>query len=106
MNWTVEFYKGVDKQILNMPPALQARLLRLLELIEKHGPDLGPPHTKALGDGLFEIRAKGKEGIARGIFCYHVRRRVVVLLAFVKKTQKTPKSKLDLARKRQKEIHL
>ncbi len=43
-----------------MPPKIQARMLKLLELIEKHGANLGPPHTESIGNGLFEIRAKAK----------------------------------------------
>lgn len=59
MTWKVEFYnESVEEDILNMPPKIQARMVKLLELIEKHGANLGPPHTEAMGDGLFEIRAK------------------------------------------------
>jgi phage-related protein len=65
MTWKITFYKGVDDDLLNLPPKIQARITRLLELIENHGPNLGPPHTKSLGDGLFEIRAKSAEGVGR-----------------------------------------
>jgi Phage-related protein len=65
MTWKITFYKGVDDDLLNLPPKIQARIIRLLELIENHGPNLGPPHTKSLGDGLFEIRAKSAEGVGR-----------------------------------------
>jgi len=58
MTWKVEFYnESVEEDILNMPPKIQARMIKLLELIEKHGANLGPPHTEAMGEGLFEIRA-------------------------------------------------
>ena len=70
MDWKIDFYSGVETQILNMPPKIQARMIKLLELMEKHGANLGPPHTEALGDGLFELRAKAQEGIGRGLFCY------------------------------------
>jgi len=49
------------------------------------------PHTKAIEAGLFELRIKGKEGIARAFYCTKVEKRIVVLHVFVKKTQKTPK---------------
>ena len=57
-----------------------------------------------MGEGLFEVRAKGKEGIRRSLFCTVKGREVVILHSFIKKTQKTPKKDLDLAKKRMKEI--
>ncbi|TYL46570.1 type II toxin-antitoxin system RelE/ParE family toxin [Marinomonas sp. IMCC 4694] len=104
MNWKINFYSGVEDHILSMPPKIQARMIKLLELMEKHGAHLGPPHTKAMGDGLFEIRAKAKEGIGRGLFCYLKGNRIYVLHVFIKKSQKTPKHELKLARERQKEV--
>lgn len=104
MEWKIDFYTGVETQILDMPPKIQARMIKLLELMEKHGANLGPPHTKALGDGLFELRAKAQEGIGRGLFCYLQGRHIYILHVFVKKSQKTPKSELNLARQRQKEV--
>ncbi|MFV9472876.1 type II toxin-antitoxin system RelE/ParE family toxin [Advenella sp. RU8] len=106
MIWKVEFYDGVEDVILDMPPKIQARMIKLLELMEKHGANLGSPHTEALGDGLFEIRAKAQEGIGRGLFCYLKGRHIYVLHVFVKKTQKIPKTELMLAKQRQKEVNL
>jgi phage-related protein len=68
------------------------------------GPNLGPPHTDSMGDGLFELRLKGAEGIARVFFCLLVGRRIVMLHSFVKKTQKTPPRELQVARARMKEF--
>lgn len=104
MAWKISFYSGVEDQILDMPAKLQARMLKLLELIEKHGANLGAPHTEPMGDGLFEIRAKALEGIGRGLFCYLKGKHIHVLHAFVKKSQKTPTKELALARQRQKEV--
>ncbi|MFW2572352.1 type II toxin-antitoxin system RelE/ParE family toxin [Legionella sp. 29fVS95] len=105
MNWKVDFYsESVEEDILSMPPKIQARMIKLLELIEKHGANLGHPHTEAMGDGLFEIRAKAQEGIARSLYCYMKGRHIIVLHAFIKKSQKTPKTDLDLARKRKAEV--
>ncbi|MDD4863963.1 MAG: type II toxin-antitoxin system RelE/ParE family toxin [Alishewanella agri] len=104
MNWKIDFYHGVEEQILTMPPKLQARMIKLLELMEKHGANLGPPHTEAMGGGLFEIRAKAQEGIGRALFCYLHGKHIYVLHAFVKKSQKTPAADLALARQRQKEV--
>ena len=104
MTWEIEFYHGVQEDILGMPPKIQARMLKLLEMIEEHGANLGAPHTEPMGDGLFEIRAKAKEGIGRSLFCYMKGEKVCVLTAFVKKSQKTPKKELDLAKDRMKEV--
>ncbi|WP_203143280.1 type II toxin-antitoxin system RelE/ParE family toxin [Marinobacter mangrovi] len=104
MTWDIRFYGDVQQDILDMPPKIQARMIRLLEMIEKYGANLGEPHTKAMGGGLFEIRTKAKEGIGRGFYCYMEGEAVMVLHAFVKKTQKTPLKELRLARERLREV--
>lgn len=104
MLWSVDFYPGVEEEILSLPAGIQARMFRLLELIEEHGADLGPPHTEHLGQGLYEIRAKAKEGIGRGLFCYRKGRNIMVVRVFIKKTQKTPNREIRLARLRIKEV--
>ena len=68
------------------------------------GPNLGEPHTKAFGEGLFELRIKSVEGIARVFFCTRIGRRIVVLHGFVKKSDKTPLRDRRLAEQRLKEI--
>ncbi len=68
------------------------------------GSNLGPPHTDSFGDGLFELRLKGAEGIARVFFCTLIGRRIMMLHSFVKKTLKTPLREIEIARKRMKEI--
>jgi phage-related protein len=57
-----------------------------------------------MGSGLFKIRARGAEGIARVLYCVVIERWIVLLRAFVKKTQATPVAEVKLARKRQKEV--
>ena len=72
--------------------------------MEIYGPDLGMPHTRAMGDGLFELRLKAAEGIAQVFYCTLIGRKVVVLHQFVKKTDKTPPKELAIATQRMKEI--
>ena len=72
--------------------------------MEKHGADLGMPHTEALGKGLFELRVKGKEGMARVFYCTKIGKKIHMLHCIIKKTQKIPKRELGLARKRLKEV--
>ncbi len=54
MSWKIDFYAGVEEQILDMPAKIQARMIKLLELMEKHGANLGSPHTESMGNGLFD----------------------------------------------------
>lgn len=86
------------------PIGLRARFRALTVRMEEYGPNLGMPHTRALGNGLFEIRAKAEEGIGRAFFCTMVGRKIVILHSFIKKTGKTPKRELDIALTRQKEV--
>jgi len=105
MKWKITFYNDkVEVQTLNLPSGILANFLHIAEMIEELGPNLGKPYVGTLGAGLFEIRAKGKEGIGRSVYCTVKGREIIILHSFVKKSQKTPKKDLDLARKRMKEI--
>jgi len=104
MTWNVTFCnEQVRKSTLKFPKGVLAHFLRIVDMIEELGPALGKPHTTPMGKGLFEIRAKGKEGIGRSLFCTIKGNNVVILHSFIKKTQKTPVKDLELARKRMKE---
>ena len=105
MTWSVTFYSAaVEADVLALPAGFVARFLRYAERMEIYGPDLGMPHTRAMGGGLFELRLKAAEGIARVFYCTVVERRIVVLHQFVKKSDKTPRKELEVARRRLKEI--
>jgi len=105
MNWHIEYYSSkLEEDILNLPGGLLARYLHLTDLMFEFGSNLGMPHTKAIENGLFELRVKGKEGIARVFYCTQVGKCIVLLHAFVKKAQKTPKKELKLAMKRMNEV--
>ena len=94
------FHERVLAEIEIWPVDVLADYARLLELLTEHGPSLRLPHSRAMGDGLFELRPRGRSGIGRAFYCFLVGRRVVVLHAFVKKTPQTPDRDLKLARKR------
>jgi len=103
--WRVSFYsQRVEDDILALPAGLVARFLRYAERMETFGPDLGMPHTRAMGGGLLELRLKAGEGIARVFYCTVVDRRIVVLHQFVKKTAKTPARELQIARRRMRDV--
>ncbi len=105
MRWTVETLDVVDAEIEALPPALQARLLRLMEAVENVGlENLREPHVKHVEGKLWELRAKAAEGNARGLYVTATGRRVVILHVFVKKSQKTPGKVLAIARERMKQV--
>ena len=105
MDWKVTFYSArVEAEINALPAGFVARFVRYAERMEMYGPNLGMPHTRPMGDGLFELRLKAAEGIARVFFCTVVGRQIVVLHQFVKKSEKTPKRELNVARNRMREI--
>ncbi len=105
MTWNVRFFsKRLEDEILALPAGFVARFLRYAERMEIHGPDLGMPHTRAMGKGLFELRLRAAEGIARVFYCTIVDRQIVMLHQFVKKTEKTPAKELAIARRRMKEL--
>ena len=105
MTWAVAFYSArVEAEILALSAGHVARFIRYAERMEVFGPDLGMPHTRAMGEGLFELRIKAAEGIARVFYCTVSNRRIVFLHHFVKKTDKTPSKELEIARRRLKEM--
>ncbi len=105
MNYQIQFFAApVQALIEKWPVGIYASFVRISEQMVMSGPNLGMPYTKAMGDGLFEIRARGSEGIGRAFFCCMKGRRVVILHGFVKKTQTTPIQELRLARQRMKEV--
>lgn len=98
------FHARVLTEIESWPVDVVADYARLVELLIEHGPSLRLPHSRAFGDGLFELRPKGRSGIGRAFYCYMVGKQVIVLHAFIKKSQQTPDNELKLARKRLKEV--
>ena len=105
MQWTVETLDIVDTEIEALPPSLQARLIRLMEMVEAVGLEqLREPHVKHIEGKMWELRAKASEGMARGLYVTVTGRRVVILHVFVKKSQKTPRNALETARERMKQV--
>lgn len=95
----------VDAEIEALPADMRARLVRYANLIEQFGLGALPAEaTKHLEGKLWELRLTGKSGISRAIYVTATGKRVVVVRAFIKKTQKTPPKELELARQRAKEV--
>ena len=106
MTWTVEFLNDAALAELEaMPADIKALFARVVELIEGHGLErVGEPHVKHLQGKLWEMRMKGRDGIARSLYVTATGRRAVVLRTFAKKTQKTPRREIELALERAKEL--
>lgn len=108
MTWVVETWgKVVDSEIEALPPDIRARLRKYREGIEAFGPAALPPkHSKYMGDSLWELRLVGRDGIARVFYVTAQAERVILLRAFVKKTQKTPQREIDLALLRMRSLQI
>lgn len=105
MTYTIHFYNAsAQAEIEEWPVGINASFTRVALQMVESGPNLGLPYTRPFGEGLFEIRAKGAEGIGRAFFCTLVERKVVILHGFIKKTKQTPACELKTARKRLKEV--
>jgi phage-related protein len=99
--WTVTVHSLAEPELKALPADMQARFLRVADLLEDFGPQgVGLPHIRPLEGKLWEMRMKGRDGIARAVYAAVQGRRLLVLHVFVKKTQATPRSALDTARKR------
>ena len=85
--------------LLSLDLKMRAKLMMILELLSKNGTDLRMPYSEHLGDGIFELRAKVSSNISRVLYFFVVGKKVILTNGFIKKTQKTPKNEIDLAKK-------
>jgi phage-related protein len=106
MQWQVEILnETVAAEIEALPADIQARFLRLGDRIRLAGLNsLREPHVRHLEGKLWEMRLSGRDGIARTLYVTAVGRRVIVVRAFIKKTQATPRSEIEIALRRAGEI--
>jgi len=104
--WRVEILnETVAAEIAALPSDMQARFLRLADRIASAGlQSLSAPHVKHLEGKLWELRLMGRDGIARALYITAIGQRVVIVRAFIKKSQKTPQAEIELALRRAKEI--
>jgi len=108
-NYNIEFYsKGNGEEparefILRLDPKMQAKILKILDLLQVNGPYMRLPYSEHLEDGIFEIRAKQSTNISKILYFFTIGQKIVLTNGFVKKTQKTPKWEIDLAKKYRKD---
>ena len=99
--WTVTLHPQAEPELKALPADMQARFLHIAELLQDFGPQrVGLPHIRPLENKMWEMRMQGRDGIARAVYAAIQGRRLLVLHVFVKKTQTTPRSALQTARKR------
>lgn len=105
MKTEVRFYRTEEGEepaysfILSLRPKLKAKVYGALELLSEVGPELRPPFSKSLGDGIFELRCHFGSDAVRVLYFFFKGRIVVLTNGFVKKTQKTPSGEIELAKK-------
>ena len=106
MSWVVEtLNEVVDQELEALPADVRARFVRIAQLIETLGlPRVSMPHVRHLEGPLWEMRMTGRDGIARALYVTAMRKRVVVVRVFVKKTQRTPRREIELALGRAQEV--
>lgn len=88
----LDFIKSLDVK-------MRTKLEKSIALLQQVGPELRLPYSEHLDDGIFEIRAKQGTNITRVLYFFFVGKKIILTNGFVKKTQKTPKKELDLAKK-------
>jgi phage-related protein len=99
--WTVQIHPAAEAELQALPADMQARFLRIAELLETFGPhQVGMPHVRPIEGKLWEMRMQGRDGIARAVYAAMQGRMLLVLHVFVKKSQTTPRAAIEAARKR------
>ena len=106
MTWVVQFLdREVEAALSALPLDIRASFERLVRLIQAHGLErVREPYVKHVEGPLWEMRMKGRDGIARAVYVAASGRRVVVVHVFLKKTQKTPRHEIEMALKQAKEV--
>jgi phage-related protein len=106
MEWTVAFFdETVKAELAAFPADIRASFLRIVQLIQSQGlQHVREPYIKHLEGSLWEMRMKGRDGIARAVYVAAAGKRIIVVRVFAKKTQKTPRHEIALALKRAKDV--
>ena len=105
MQFQVEFYETEEGRIPtqefldSLEPKMNAKMVGLMEILEEKGFSLREPYTAPLEDGVFELRAVQGSNISRALFFFYIEGRIVITHGFIKKTQKTPRPQIELAKK-------
>lgn len=85
--------------LLSLDKKMRARMVKIITLLAENGTELRMPYSEHLVDGIFELRAKVGSNISRVMYFFVIGRKIVLTNGFIKKTQKTPKNEIELAKK-------
>ena len=94
--------KFVEEFINSLDQPTIAKAIHVTDLLEKHGPYLGMPHSKKLTSDLYELRVRGVEEI-RIIYSF-VEQNIYLLNSFKKKKEKTPRREIETSKNRLKSL--
>ena len=84
---------SVEKFINSLDCNSTAKVLRVLDLLEKFGSDLRMPHSKNIARNIFELRIHGEQGVR--LFYGFKNNGAIIFYAFIKKSGKIPKKEMD-----------
>ena len=106
MRWSFVFLNAEVKAELDaLAEDVRASFERIVQLVQAVGLErVREPYIKHIENRIWEMRLRGRDGIARALNVTATGRRVVILRVFTKKTQKTPRREIELARQRAKEV--
>ncbi len=106
MAWSFAFANvQVQAELDAMPVDIRASFERIVRLVQAIGLEhVREPHIKHLDGRVWEMRLRGRSGIARALYVTASEQRVMILRVFVKKTQKTPSREIELAHRRAQEV--
>ncbi len=108
--YTCIFYETVNGKapaeefIESLDIETQDKFVFKQQLLQNFGPQLRYPHTENIGEGIFELRFKGKEGQIRVLFFFFHGRKIILTNGFIKKVQKTPQKEIEIAKERRKDF--
>lgn len=106
--FTIDFYKSEDDRcpaiefLDSLDKKMRAKFLRLIALLEENGNELREPYSKLLEDGIFELRVQQGNNIGRILYFFIIGHKIIITNGFIKKTQKTPRREIELAKKARK----
>jgi phage-related protein len=106
VTWSFVFLNAEVKAELDAQPRdVRANFERIVQLVQAFGLErVHEPYIKHLEGRIWEMRLRGRDGIARALYVTATGKRVVILRVFTKTTQKTPRREIELARRRAEEV--
>ena len=94
----------VEEFLDSVNPKMRAKIFGLMGILQEKGNTLREPYSKYLDDGIFELRCKFGSDITRVLYFFYYERKIIMTNGFVKKTNKTPKEEIQLAKERRRDF--